>query len=420
MGTIAIIGAGASGMAAAIKAAQENKNAKIILLDQKDCLGKKILVTGNGKCNLTNHNMSPEWYRSENISFVEQVLSAYGTDDILDFFQSIGLITKSKGNYVYPRTEQAVTVRDILEKKIRNNHIKIQLNAQVFSTSKVLDKNGDSRFKIEFLDLTTNKKLFFFCDKLILACGGTAAKVHGSDGSGYGFAKSFAHHTIPIVPALVQLKVKANPFSFAAGVRTFAKVSAIVDKKKEAEDAGELQITSYGISGIPVFQISRHISRALRDHKKSQVIVDFLPEYSESEMIEMLEDSKTKRPYLDLCDFLSSILPLKLAECILNTVHIEGHSSIDSLSNKQKEILCNALKMYPLTISDTKGFDQAQVCAGGVNTEEINVKTMESRIVKGLYIVGELMDVDGLCGGYNLHWAFATGLIAGKAAAQDL
>lgn len=407
-------------MAAAIKAAQVNKNAKIILLDQKDCLGKKILVTGNGKCNLTNHNMSSEWYCSENMPFVEQILSVYGTDDILEFFQSIGLVTKSKGNYIYPRTEQAVTVRDILEKKIRNDHIKIQLNAQVTSTSKVLDKKGVSRFRVEFLNLETNKKVFFLCDKLILACGGTAAKVHGSDGSGYGFAKSFAHHTIPIVPALVQLKVKANPFSDASGVRTFAKVYAVIDGKTEAEDEGELQITSYGISGIPVFQISRHISRALRDHKKPQVMIDFLPEYSESDLIKMLENSRKSCPYFDICDFISSILPSKLVDCILNNIHVERHLSIDSLSERQKEILCKALKRCSLNISDTKGFDQAQVCAGGVNTEEINAETMESRIVKDLYIVGELMDVDGLCGGYNLHWAFATGLIAGKSAAQDL
>lgn len=412
MKTIGIIGAGASGMVAAIAAATKNKNTRIVLIEQKDSLGKKILVTGNGKCNLTNEDLSTKWYRGDDLSIVENVLESYDTEKIRTFFQNIGLLTKSKGTYIYPRTEQAVTVRDVLENKLKDCNVKICLHTQVIQIKK------EDRFRVEIFDLESKRKGHFFCDQLILACGGTASRVHGSDGSGYGFAKSLGHHTTAIVPALVQLKVKNNPYTQAAGVRTLAQVSAIIGNTCIRTDEGELQLTNYGVSGIPIFQISRDISKALRGKQKAQVMIDFLPDFTKEQLIGWMQYLTEKCSYFTVKEMLESIVPAKLGACILKEAQIAENLLVSQLTKEQKKATIKLLKESLLTIGDTKGFDQAQVCAGGVCTEEIDPFTMESKLVKGLYIVGELMDVDGLCGGYNLHWAFSTGMIAGISAAS--
>lgn len=406
MKTIGIIGGGASGIMAAIAAARTARQAKVILLEHKDRVGKKILSTGNGRCNLTNELMNTDCFRSEDMLSVKAVLDQFGYPETIHFFESLGLIIKSKNGYVYPRCEQAASVLDLLVLELTRLGVEIHTGVHVIDLSR-----GKKGFRI----LTDENP--FFADRVILAAGGRAAKVLGSDGSGYTLARKMGHSMIPVVPALVQLKVRRHPFAKAAGVRTDAKVTALVDKRVVAEDTGELQITGYGISGIPVFQISRYIADALYKKMCAQVVVDFLPEYDEDEVYGLLMTRLKGREDMTVGEYLTGIFQKKLIPDILSLAGIRVHEEMKKLREDDIRRLAHSCKHSVLTIEDTNGFDNAQVCAGGVPLREIDCSSMQSRCADGLYLAGELLDTDGICGGYNLQWAWATGYIAGTHAA---
>ena len=408
MRRIGIIGGGASGIVAAIAAARSNGDAQVFILEQKERIGKKILATGNGRCNLTNEAMDASCYHSEDPGFARKVLEQFGYQETLEFFASLGLATKSRGGYIYPRSDQAAAVLELLELELRRQKVKVYTSVHVESLTP--SSKG-------FVIRASGQK--FQADRVILACGGKASKSLGSDGSGYALAKSMGHTLSPVVPALAQLKVKNHPFAKASGVRTDAKVAALLNSQVLAEDAGELQITSYGISGIPVFQISRHIAKGLYEGKEMKVRVDFLPEMEESEVRKAFEDRKGRFPHMTSGEFLTGIFQKKLIPRLLELSHIRQDAKVMELNPSQWEDLIRACKQTLLAIEDTNGFDNAQVCAGGVRTGEVDPKTMESRYVRGLYLTGELLDVEGICGGYNLQWAWATGYLAGRAAGQD-
>lgn len=431
---IGIIGGGASGIAAAITAARNNRHAEVFILEQKEKIGRKILATGNGRCNLTNRQLEASCidscYHSEDISFVKEVLKKFGYQDTLDFFESMGLVTRARGNYVYPRSDQAATVLELLELELKRLGVMVHCGVKIRT---IIRKNGEFSLKAEKITIDgpkskknmqegsrgqgspKNENLFFRADRIILACGGKAASVFGSDGSGYQLAKSFGHHLTPVVPALVQLKVKNHPFAKASGVRTEAKVTALIDGIPAAADTGELQITAYGISGIPVFQISRHIALGLYQRKRAEVLVDLLPEYSDQETAVLLARTAERWQSLTVGECLSGIFNQKLVPIILEQAQIRTQTRMSELNDRQFQALAGKCKRILLSIQDTNGFENAQVCAGGVKTTEIRPRTMESKYVKGLYLTGELLDADGICGGYNLQWAWATGCIAGKA-----
>ena len=252
MNRIGIIGGGASGIVAAIAAARSDGDAQVFILEQKENIGKKILATGNGRCNLTNEAMDASCYHGEDPEFARNVLKQFGYGETLEFFASLGLFTKSRGGYIYPRSDQAASVLELLEMELRRQKVKIYTGVRVEALK--LSAKG-------FVIRADGQR--FPADRVILACGGKASKSLGSDGSGYALARSMGHTLSPVVPALVQLKVKKHPFAKAAGVRTDAKVAALLGRQVLAEDTGEMQITAYGISGIPVFQISRHIAKGL-------------------------------------------------------------------------------------------------------------------------------------------------------------
>ena len=392
MKKIAIIGGGASGLVAAIAAARTNPQAQILIYEKKDSAGKKILATGNGRCNLTNKDMNASYFHSDNLSVVEEVLQKFGYEDTIAFFTSLGLLTKARGNYVYPYSDQASTVLDLLKSELDRLHVKITTDVTV---------TGISPTSHGFTVLTDHQKQK--ADAVILACGGKANSRLGSDGSGYALAKELGHTMVPVVPALVQLKVKNHPFAKAAGVRTDAVVTAVCHGQPAASDHGELQLTAYGISGIPVFQISRYASRALEENKKVSVSLNFFPAYTETELREFLKKRQERCPWLGKQEIFTGILPEKLAKVLL----------------KQKDPL-KAAADFSLSIRDTSGFEQAQVCAGGVDTMEIHPETMESVLHKGLYFAGEIVDIDGPCGGYNLQWAWSSGAVAGRSSAKEL
>lgn len=405
--TIAIIGGGASGMAAAIAAKRENPKASVQIFEHKDILGKKILSTGNGRCNLTNEFMELSCFRSDSPEKILPVIEQFSERDTLKFFHELGIMTKSRNGYIYPRSDQAGSVLDVLRLELVRLGIELHVNTHVKEVSSA--KKG-FRIHIEGKN--------YLCDKVIVAAGSKAAKVLGSDGSGYQIAKSFGHRLVPVVPALVQLKVKNFPFAKASGVRTDAKVTAFVNGIPQSFDTGELQITAYGISGIPVFQISRYIAKALYEHKPAVVEVDFMPQMTEEEFLSFLLKRKISQKHLNTSEFLIGIFNQKLIPRLLELSGIKTNIKTDTLNDQMLKRLVHTCKHTMLTISDTNGFDNAQVCAGGVSLDEINIDTMESIYEKGLYFTGELLDVDGICGGYNLQWAWATGMIAGKHAAR--
>ena len=255
-------------------------------------------------------------------------------------------------------------------------------------------------------------------DKVILACGGKADAALGSDGSGYQLAKSMGHHMTSVVPALVPLKVKKYAYAKASGVRTDAKVTAIVAGKVMVEDTGELQMTAYGLSGIPIFQISRYIAKGLQANQAVSVKVDFLPEFTDTEFMDWILKRVEQSEDISAEMLLSGIFNRKLVPELLKSAKLRGRDSIREIADAKWRELVRICKGELFEIEDTMGFDRAQVCAGGVKTKEVHPSTMESNYVKGLYITGELLDVEGICGGYNLQWAWATGYLAGKDAAK--
>lgn len=411
MKTLAIVGGGASGMLAGITALETNPDIHVIIFDQKDILGKKILSTGNGRCNLTNKNMSLDYFRSDEPQLISSVLKAFGYSDTIRFFENLGLLMKSRNGYIYPRCDQASVVRSVLDNRLKELGADIRRENAVTSICRT--KKG---FQIE----TGSEKIQ--ADRIILSAGGKASSKLGSDGSGYTLVKSLGHSVVPVVPALVQLKVKDFAFQKASGVRTDAKVTALINGRMAASDTGELQITNYGISGIPVFQVSRYISRALYEKKNAQVMIDFLPELEEASLRELfnkklqhLSENQKAKPE----DLLTGILHTKLIPEILRISGIRFSAKLNMIKGAELTRLCEVIKSCRLNISDTNGFDNAQVSAGGVSLKEVDMETMQSCITKDLYLAGELLDVDGICGGYNLQWAWATGYLAGKHAASD-
>lgn len=352
--------------------------------------------------------MDAGYYRSEHLTQVQKVLEQYGYKDTLHFFAELGLRAKSRNGYLYPLCNQASSVLAVLMNEIH------RLGAEVHTDIHVTDvRHKENGFQI----MTESKS--FSVDKVILAAGGKAAPVLGSDGSGYQIAKSLGHTLVPVVPALVQLKVKDTPLKKAAGVRVEAEVSAYVGNEKIASDTGEVQLTAYGISGIPVFQISRFIARGLYENQKTFVSADFLPDMSEDAYIQFLKNRREKQEHLEMTECLAGIFNSKLIPELLKIAKIQPRKWIEKLSEDDLKRFAKVCKGLKLPVTDTNGFDNAQVCAGGVPLTEIDCETMESCCQKGLYLAGELLDADGLCGGYNLQWAWSTGYIAGRNAAKE-
>ena len=254
-------------------------------------------------------------------------------------------------------------------------------------------------------------------DALILAAGSKAAPSTGSDGSGYEYARQLGHSIIKPLPALVQLRCQGNMYKQMAGIRTEAEVSLQADGITLAKDKGELQITDYGLSGIPVFQVSRYAARALDEKKKVRVYVDFMPGWNNSESFRLLKKRALLLAYKPTAELFTGMLNRKLAQVLLKLAGIDGNISCGSLTGKQLEKICKELKEYEAVVMSVNPFANAQVCCGGVDTNEIDETTMESRLCPGLYMAGEILDVDGICGGYNLQFAWSSGLIAGRCAA---
>lgn len=403
---IIIVGAGASGLTAGIHAARAG--ARVLILEHMDRAGKKILATGNGKCNFTNEKQGIAYYNGKNPAFVLPALRQFGVSETLRFFEELGIYPRQKRNgCYYPASGQASSVAETLLLECKRLNVEIAYNIGI----REITKEGE-RF------LFHTKQGMFQGRSCIIATGGKAAKKTGSDGSGNLYIERFGHKLTDIVPALVQLQGKQSFLKEIAGIRADGSVSIYIEKEKIAEDTGELQLTEFGISGIPVFQVSRHASQALHQGKNVFASLDFLADLTGNEARELME----KRFYSygrgkKASEALIGLFPDKLNFVLLKEARISPDKRTENCTAEELAHLAGKAQSLRIDIIGTKGFDYAQASAGGVDTSEINPTTMESRLVPGLYFAGEVLDVDGMCGGYNLQWAWSSGYMAGNAAA---
>lgn len=405
MRKVIVVGGGASGLVAAISAARNG--AHVTLLEQKERIGKKILSTGNGRCNLTNTYMDSKCFYGDDTSIVSTVLKQFGTEETTRFFEDLGVVLKERQGYIYPYSDQATTIVDALSLELNTLNVSVVTNTCVIDIQKL-----DSCFSVT----TLNRQ--YLGDAVILATGGKAAPVLGSDGKGFELAQKLGHHISNVVPALVQLRGVGTYFKQIAGVRTQAKVSLYVEQQLVASDTGELQLTNYGISGIPVFQISRFAGKACANQKKVSAEIDFMPHMEEPDFNEFMKKRIVAHGEKTAEDFLIGLFNTKIGMLLLKEAKIPTKIRIKDIYDEKLNHFIFLCKHFRIEIAGTNDFEQAQVCAGGVKTSEIHPNTMESIYVKNLYITGEVLDIDGICGGYNLQWAWATGFLAGKNAAK--
>lgn len=403
---VIVAGAGASGLMAGIQAARHG--AKVLILEHMDRAGKKILATGNGKCNFTNEKQGIAYYRGKNPAFVLPALEQFGLEETLRFFRELGVRPTSKRDgYYYPASGQASSVLEVLLMECRRQKVSIAYEVGIRSIEK---ENQNFCFH--------TKQGNFYSRACIIATGGKAAKKTGSDGSGIPYIAGFGHKLTDIVPALVQLQGKQSFFKEVAGIRAECCLKLYIEHEKIAEDLGELQLTELGVSGIPAFQVSRYAAYGLLEGKKVLVSMNFLPGFSREQAQELIQkqflvygEGKTAE------EAMIGLFPRKLNLVFLKESRIQPEKPAVSCGNKELKGLSFLIQHLESEIIGTKGFDHAQVTAGGVDTDEICPDTMESRLAPGLFFAGEVMDIDGMCGGYNLQWAWTSGAAAGKAAA---
>lgn len=402
---IAIIGGGASGMMAALTAAA--KGAEVTIYEAKERLGKKILATGNGKCNFTNLTQEDSCYRGTDAAFSKAARAAFSVEDTLEFFKAIGIEPKFRNGYVYPNSEQAASVADALSMELRARKVKI-IREQVYSV-----KAYDGQF------LVKSEKGQAEYDKVILCCGSPAGMKNPKEFNGYNIAEHLGHHITALIPALVQLRCKEKWFKTVSGVRTEGTVTVYENGNQIAKEKGELLFADYGLSGIPVFQVSRFAGEALNRGSKVTCKLDLLPGYTKPELEELLEKRYETLKNRTAEEMLTGLLNHKLNYILLKECNIDpvansktayGAGDFKKLVSLYKGLTCQVTELNP--------FANAQVCAGGVDTSEIVPETLESKLVPGLYFAGELVDVDGTCGGYNLQWAWSSGYVAGLHAAN--
>lgn len=405
---IAVVGGGASGMMAAIAAAQ--KGACVELYEKNERVGKKLLATGNGKCNFSNRVLSPDCYYGAEPKKRQAFLERFSTEQTVAFFERAGMLVKDKNGYLYPLSEQASTVLDVLRRLLSKQQVTLYADSPVSGIKKVIHKESPC-----FCLSAAGKQREY--DKVILACGGMAAPKTGSDGSGYRLAEQLGHTIFPTVPALVQLRCGEAFLKSVAGVREEAVLTLYADGVQLGREQGELQFTEYGISGIVTFQLSRLAAYALQRGQKVTVRINSMPRMAE----EAYESFVQKRLQwgLETCctaeEFLTGMLNKKLMQLFGRLSGVKMTSAVnDERAGLDKVFsLCRELE---LTVQAVNSYEHAQVTAGGVPLSEVSDR-LESLKTPGLYLAGELLDVDGKCGGYNLQWAWTSGYLAGCYAA---
>ena len=394
---IGIVGGGASGMAAALAAA-ENPNVQVILLERQARVGRKLQATGNGRCNLTNLHAAKGGYHGDDAVFSQYAIRSFSPEATLEWFGKLGLFTVAEeSGRVYPYSDQANSVVDVLRFALDKPNITQKLG---FEVEKV--KKTASGFRLE------SKEESLECDKLIIACGGLAGTKLGGTMSGYKLLRSLGHHCTKLRPTLVQLKSAWSGVAGLKGVRANCHAAIYHNDTACAESTGELQFTEYGLSGPVIFEVSRD---ACQGSGNWFCRLDFLPGVEREKL--KAELARRKNTNLPASELLTGILHNRLGRVLTQAAGISAQKEIAALSDYEIEAVCTAVKSFDVALTEPMGMDSAQVTAGGIVTKEFDETTMESRIVTGLYACGEVLDVDGDCGGYNLQWAWSSGRLAG-------
>ena len=399
---IGIIGGGASGMAAALAAA-ENPNAQVLLLERQARLGKKLLATGNGRCNLTNLHAKDRGYHGNDASFAQYAISEFDPQETLNWFKKLGLFTVAEDSgRVYPYSDQANSVVDTLRFALERPNITVLTGCEV---TKI--RRSGSGFILETAEESIS------CDKVIVACGGLAGTKLGGSMAGYKLLSKLGHHSTRLRPALVQLKSSWGGVVGLKGVRANCKAEILHNGEFFAASRGELQFTEYGISGPVIFEISRDVCQG---NGQWLCRLDFLPEISEQELLAELQ--RRRETALPAEELLTGILHNRLGRVLTKAAGIAPNREISQLADRELLAVCQSVKSFELELTEPLGMDSAQVTAGGIVTEEFDAATMESRLIPGLYACGEILDIDGDCGGYNLQWAWSSGRLAGLSAGE--
>lgn len=398
---VVVIGAGISGMVSAISLARRKHDVTVI--EKNSSPLKKLLITGSGRCNFWNDDQRIEHYHSMDTEILKKLKP--DPKKVLGFLKSIGVTSIIKDGYYYPFSNQAISIKTCLENEAKNLPIKFIMNTTV------IDIKKDKLFTI-----ITNKKEYIF-EKVVLATGSKSYPKTGSDGSGYDIAKKLGHSIIKVLPSLVQLKAEQNYLKEWNGIRTSVKVQLYQDDKFITSEEGEIQLTDYGVSGICILNLSYFAAKALNDRKKVKLLIDFLPILnieSLNDFLTFFDDRNKILKNRTISMLFDGLINYKLSNLILKICNIKPNDNWDNLSFDKKQLLYNKLHLFDLKIVGTNDFNFAQVCSGGIPLFEIDTNTMESKIVPGLFIVGELLDITGDCGGYNIGNAIYNGLIVGS------
>ncbi|MBP3654981.1 MAG: aminoacetone oxidase family FAD-binding enzyme [Oscillospiraceae bacterium] len=397
MKTIAIIGGGAAGLMAAYAASRTVENS-VILYERQARVGRKLLATGNGRCNLTNLNAGVSHYHGADPAFVRPALEALSVADTLALFHDLGLLTvEGEGGRMYPLSDSANSVLDVLRFAIDRENVTLKAGEPVLSVQ---------RTKKGFLVETETGK--DFADEVIVACGGCAGSKLGGVNDGYTILQSLGHSRTTLHPALTQITSDSPYPRSLKGVRAQAALTLERKGRVIAVNRGEVQFTEKGISGIAVFELSREVSTG----GACTVALDFLPDYTVQQIQSMLTHRMETAPHLSTEDLFTGILHNKLGRTICRAAGVSAER-IGSLTGKDLSKCAKMCKDFRINAIGTGGFDAAQVTAGGIKTSEFDPRTMESRIVPGLFACGEVLDIDGDCGGFNLQWAWSSGAMAG-------
>lgn len=393
---IVIIGGGVSGIVSAIKSF--NGRNRITILERNDKCLKKLLLTGNGRCNYFNDDTSISNYHSMREDLLDKVINSNNMSRVLDFYNELGIIPKIKNGYYYPFSNQASTVRDALMFEVMKLGISIKYN-----------------YLVEKIERSNNKFIIndsIVCDKVIIATGSCSYPKTGSDGMGYDFLRKFGHNIIKPLPALVQLNSDFKYCRELSGIRSDVILSLYEDDEFISSSVGEVQLTDYGISGICTFNLSHFVTRGLDVGKKEVIKVNFLP-FIKDNYMEWFNTYSNKHNDKNIYMLLCNILNYKLVKVILKVCSIDNETYYNELDYNSRSLLIDNLTNFKFNIVSTKDFNFSQVCNGGVSLDEVNLSTFESLIVDGLYITGEVLDINGNCGGYNLICAVISGILVG-------
>lgn len=410
---VIVIGGGAAGLCAAIGA--NAAGADVAVIEKNHFVGKKILSTGNGRCNFTNAKLGKEQFFSGSPEQVERIIDAFDTQSAVDFFASIGIASVQRDGYYYPFTNRAKDVNACFALELRRRNITVFNDMTVRQIR--YDNAGSGRsFFVQAKSEDGRKNFFAKC--VVLAVGGLAAPKSGTTGDGYAFAESFGHTIIPTQPALVGLRCLDKKLKGLAGLRARAHFSLLVEGKIVYKETGEIQFNKDGLSGIPVLSASRLAMGALASKRDVQIELSFLPALPGSSVEELHARCYVNGWGKSIFEALEGLLATELIKAILNELQIDPDREANTLKEKEIARIANRIEHFSFRVTGSKGYEFAQTTAGGVDLSEVEVTSMESKKQEGLFLAGEILDADGICGGYNLHFAWATGNIAGTAAAR--